>query len=31
MIKELKIQGSYRFIDEFSEAVNKINNKLTII
>lgn len=27
MIKELKIQGSYRFIDEFSEAVNKINNK----
>jgi len=27
MTKELKIQGSYRFIDEFNEAVNKINNK----
>ena len=27
MIKELKLQGSYRFINEFDDAVNKINNK----
>ena len=27
MTKELRIQGSYRFSEEFSIAVNKINNK----
>ncbi len=27
MTKELRIQGSYRFSEEFSDAVNKINNK----
>ena len=27
MTKELRIQGSYRFSEEFSSAVNKINNK----
>ena len=27
MIKELKLQGSYRFINEFEDAVKKINNK----
>ena len=27
MIKELKLQGSYRFVNEFDDAVEKINNK----